>query len=177
MRRCWKHRKTVGLWRTRFAEQRLAGIEQAAPRPGRTPGLSAELTQQILDKTTQQTPPNATHWSTRTLAKELGISKDSVGRVWQAAGLKPHLSKTFKVSNDSRLAEKVVDIVGLYLDPPDKPLVLSCDERSSIQALDRTQKSLPLFPGRQRTLTHDYKRNGTTTLFAAISVVDGIVIS
>lgn len=170
-------RKTVGLWRTRFAAQRISGIEQDAPRPGRTPGLSAELTQRILEKTTRESPPNATHWSTRSLARELGISKDSVQRVWRAAGLKPHLSRTFKVSNDPQLAEKVVDIVGLYLDPPDKALVLSCDEKSSIQALDRTQKSLPLFPGRLGTLTHDYKRNGTTTLFAAISVVDGLVIS
>ncbi len=170
-------RKTVGLWRTRFARQRLAGIQQDAPRPGRTPALSAEVTQQILDKTTQETPPNATHCSTRRLAKTLGISKDSVQRVWRAAGLQPHLSKTFKVSNDPRLAEKVVDIVGLHLDPPDQALVLSCDENSSIQALDRTQNSLPLFPGRLQTLTHDDKRNGTTTLFAAISVVDGLVIS
>lgn len=166
-----------GLWRTWFAGQRLPGLEQDAPWPSRKPALSAELTQQILDETTQETSPNATHWSTRSLAKELRTSKDNVERVWWTAGLNPHLSKTFNVSNDPQMDEKVVDIVGLYLDPPDKALVLSCDEKSSIQALDRKQNSLSLFPGRQQTLTHDYKRNGTTTLFAAFSVGDVIVIS
>lgn len=127
--------------------------------------------------TTQETPPNATHWSTRSLAESLGIDKEIVRRVWREHGLKPHLVKTFKVSNDPRFAEKLVDIVGLYLNPPEHALVLSVDEKSQIQALDRTQKSLPLFPGRLGTMTHDYKRNGTTTLFAAISVLDGTVIS
>ena len=127
--------------------------------------------------TTQEKPKNATHWSTRMLAKAVGTSKDTVQRVWNDHNLKPHLTKTFKVSNDPHFAEKVVDIVGLYLDPPEHALVLSVDEKSQIQALDRTQKSLPMFPGKLGTMTHDYKRNGTTTLFAALSVTDGTLIS
>ena len=127
--------------------------------------------------TTQETPRNATHWSTRTLAKVLGTSKDTVQRIWSDNGLKPHLSKTFKVSNDPHFAEKVVDVVGLYLNPPEHALVLSVDEKSSIQALDRSQKSLPMFPGRLKTLTHDYRRCGTTTLFAAIELGEGKVIA
>jgi transposase len=128
-------------------------------------------------KTTQETPVNATHWSTRTMAKAVGVSKATVQRVWRDSGLKPHLSKTFKVSNDPHFVEKLVDVVGLYLNPPEHALVLSCDEKSQIQALDRTQKSLPMYPGRLGTLTHDYKRNGTTTLFAAIEVAQGKVIA
>ncbi len=137
--------------------------------------LSKEV--EILRKTTQETPANATHWSTRSMAKAMGVSKATVQRVWRDNGLKPHLIKTFKVSNDPRFVEKLVDIVGLYLNPPEHALVLSCDEKSSIQALDRTQKSLPMYPGRLGTMTHDYKRNGTTTLFAAIEVVEGKVIA
>lgn len=170
-------RRTVGIWRTRFAEQRLAGIEQDAPRGGRTPSVRSATEAEIIAKTTRETPPNATQWSTRTLAKAVGVSKDTVQRVWSDNGLQPHRTKGFKVSNDPRFAEKLVDIVGLYLDPPEHALVLSCDEKSQIQALDRTQKSLPLFPGRLKTLTHDYKRNGTTTLFAAIELAEGRIIS
>lgn len=170
-------RRTVGTWRTRFAAQRLAGIEQEAPRSGRTPAVRCAKEAEVIAKTTQTTPPNATHWSTRTMAQAVGISKATVQRIWRDNGLAPHRTKTFKVSNDPLFAEKLVDVVGLYLDPPEHALVLSCDEKSQIQALDRTQKSLPLFPGRLQTLTHDYKRNGTTTLFAAISVFDGLVIS
>lgn len=170
-------RRTVGTWRTRFAAQRLAGIEQEAPRSGRTPAVRCAKEAEVIAKTTQTTPPNATHWSTRTMAQATGVSKATVQRIWRDNGLAPHRTKTFKVSNDPLFAEKLVDVVGLYLDPPEHALVLSCDEKSQIQALDRTQKSLPLFPGRLQTLTHDYKRNGTTTLFAAISVFDGLVIS
>jgi transposase len=141
-------RRTVGVWRTRLVEQRLAGIAHDAPRGGRTPSVRGAMEAEIIRKTTQETPPAATQWSTRTLAKALGVSKDTVQRVWRDNGLKPHRTKGFKVSNDPRFAEKLVDIVGLYLDPPEHALVFSCDEKSQIQALDRTQKSLPLFPGR-----------------------------
>jgi len=169
-------KKTVSLWRQRFAESRVAGIETDAPRPGRNHSIPTETIETILRKTTREKPAGATHWSTRTLAKEVGVSRATVNRVWQAHGLKPHLSKTFKVSNDPRFAEKLRDVVGLYLNPPEHALVLSCDEKSQIQALDRTQKGLPLVPGRCGTMTHDYKRNGTTTLFAAVNVAEGKVI-
>lgn len=170
-------RRTVGTWRTRFVNQRLPGIEHDAPRGGRTPAQRVRFEAEIIRKTTQETPPNATQWSTRTLAKALGCDDTLVQRVWRDNGLKPHRIKSFKVSNDPRFAEKLVDIVGLYLDPPSHALVLSCDEKSQIQALERTQKSLPLFPGRLKTLTHDYKRNGTTTLFAAMELAEGRIIS
>lgn len=170
-------RRTVGTWRNRFLTERLAGIEHDAPRGGRTPAQRQRFEAEIIRKTTQETPPNATQWSTRSLAKALGCDDTLVQRVWRDNGLKPHRTKSFKVSNDPQFAEKLVDIVGLYLDPPDHALVFSCDEKSQIQALDRTQKSLPLFPGRLKTMTHDYKRNGTTTLFAAIELAEGKVIS
>lgn len=169
-------RRTVGTWRNRFSESRLAGIEQDAPRGGRAPTKRAAFEAEIIRKTTQETPRNATQWSTRSLAKELGCSDTMVQRVWRDNGLRPHRTKGFKVSNDPRFAEKLVDIVGLYLNPPEHALVLSCDEKSQIQALDRTQKSLPMFPGRLKTLTHDYRRNGTTTLFAAIELAEGRII-
>lgn len=169
--------KTISKWRGRFAKQRLAGIERDAPRGGRTPSVRSAKEAEVIAMTTQQTPPNATHWSVRTMAAATGVSKSTVQRIWRDNGLQPHRTKTFKLSNDPQFAEKLVDVVGLYLEPPEHALVLSCDEKSQIQALDRTQKSLPLFPGRLQTLTHDYKRNGTTTLFAAISLVDGLVIS
>lgn len=169
-------RRTVGTWRSRFSESRLSGIERDAPRRGRTPTKRAAFEAEIIRKTTQETPRNATQWSTRSLAKELGCSSALVQRVWRDNGLRPHRTKGFKVSNDPRFAEKLVDIVGLYLDPPEHALVLSCDEKSQIQALDRTQKSLPMFPGRLKTLTHDYRRNGTTTLFAAIELAEGRII-
>jgi transposase len=170
-------RRTVGTWRNRFADERLAGIERDAPRGGRTPAVRGAKEAEILRLTTQETPPNATQWSTRTLAKAVGVSKDTVQRVWRDHSLKPHLTKGFKSSNDPKLVEKLLDVVGLYLDPPDRALVLSCDEKSQIQALDRTQKSLPMFPGRLKTLTHDYRRHGTTTLFAAIELAEGRIIS
>lgn len=169
-------RKTVGLWRERFAASGLAGIEKDAPRPGRTPTLGVAVAREIVRKTTQEKPAAATHWSTRTMAAVSGVSHATVHRVWRANQLKPHLIETFKVSNDPQFAEKVIDVVGLYLNPPEHALVLSCDEKSQIQAMDRTQKSLPLFPGRCQTMTHDYRRHGTTTLFAALNVADGTVI-
>jgi transposase len=174
--RCETSKKTVSLWRQRFAKLRLAGIENDAPRPGRTPAIPSRTIESILHKTTREKPTAATHWSTRTMAKAVGVSKATVSRVWRANGLKPHLSKTFKVSNDPQFAEKLRDVVGLYLSPPEHALVLSCDEKSQIQALDRTQKGLPLVRGRCGTMTHDYKRNGTTTLFAAVNVAEGKVI-
>jgi transposase len=170
-------RRTVGTWRNRFAEQRLAGLEKDAPRSGRKPSVREKKEAEIISKTTQETPPHATHWSTRTMAAAVGVSRSTVERVWRDNGLKPHRTKTFKVSNDPHFAEKLVDVVGLYLNPPEHALVLSCDEKTQIQALDRTQKSLPMFPGRLQTMTHDYRRNGTTTLFAALSVTDGTVVT
>ncbi|HEX9785855.1 MAG TPA: IS630 family transposase [Opitutaceae bacterium] len=170
-------RTIVGRWRRRFVSKGLAGIEKDAPRGGRPASKRRQVAQRIVEVTTQQTPVNATHWSTNSLARRLGISQSMVSRVWRANGLKPHLSRTFKVSNDPRFVEKLTDVVGLYLDPPEHALVLSCDEKSQIQALDRTQKGLPLKKGRCGTMTHDYKRNGTTTLFAALSMLDGRVIN
>lgn len=174
-------RETVARWRNRFAEQdageRLASLKQDAPRPGHPPVARLQHEAEIIRKTTQEMPPDATHWSTRSMAKAVGCSKATVQRVWRDNGLQPHRVKTFKLSNDPHFAEKLVDVVGLYLDPPEHALVLSVDEKSQIQALDRTQKSLPIYPGRLGTMTHDYKRNGTTTLFAALSVTDGTLIS
>lgn len=170
-------RETVGRWRSRFAEQRLNGIKKDLPRGGRKPSMRSKCEARIIRKTTQEKPANATHWSTRTLAKELGLSRSMVQRVWKANGLKPHLVKTFKVSNDPHFEAKLRDVVGLYLNPPENALVLSADEKTSIQALDRTQRSLPLVKGRCGTMTHDYKRNGTTTLFAAMELGQGEVIA
>jgi len=169
-------RATVGRWRDRFADRGIAGIEKDASRGGRPPKARDDLVQKIIQMTTRQKPTDATHWSTRTLAKALGTNRSMVSRVWQANGLKPHLSRTFKVSNDPNFTEKLVDVVGLYLDPPEHALVLCVDEKSQIQALDRTQPSLPIYPGRCETMTHDYKRNGTTTLFAALNVAEGCLI-
>lgn len=169
-------RATVGRWRSRFARLRTAGIQKDAFRPGRTPRLTREMVDLIVRRTTQEKPAGATHWSTRTMAKAVGVSKATVQRVWAAHGLKPHLVKTFKVSNDPLFAEKLEDVVGLYISPPEHALVLSCDEKTQIQALDRTQKGLPIHKGRCDTMTHDYKRNGTTTLFAAIDMMEGKVI-
>jgi len=169
-------RATVARWRDRFAARGLAGIEKDAPRGGRPPKSRDGLAEKIVEMTTRRKPANATHWSTRTLAQALGTNHSLVSRVWNANGLKPHLSRTFKVSNDPNFAEKLVDVVGLYLDPPEHALVLCVDEKSQIQALDRTQPSLPIYPGRCETMTHDYKRNGTTTLFAALNVAEGRLI-
>jgi transposase len=170
------HRLLVGKWRTRFASRGIAGIAKDAPRGGRPARARQALAAKIVEWTTQQKPPNATHWSCRTLAQKLGTSRAMVNRVWRANGLKPHLCRTFKLSNDRRFVEKLIDVVGLYLNPPEHALVLCADEKSQIQALDRTQPSLPLKKGRCGTMTHDYKRNGTTTLFAALNVMAGQVI-
>lgn len=164
-------------WRNRFLDAGIAGLEKDAPRPGRTPSISPAKTQEVIHKTTQEKPAQATHWSTRTMAVATGISEASVRRIWRAHGLKPHLIETFKISNDPAFAEKLEAIVGLYLNPPQHALVLCCDEKSQIQALDRTQPGLPLKRGRGETMTHDYKRNGTATLFAALNTFDGKVIS
>ena len=169
-------RVTVARWRKRFAQQRLKGIEKDAPRGGRKPTKRNQVASMIIERTTKTKPKDATHWSTRSLAKELGVSPSMVYRVWRAAGLKPHLVDYFKVSNDPQFVEKLVDVVGLYLDPPEHALVLSVDEKSQIQALDRTQPGLPMKRGRCGTMTHDYKRNGTTTLFAALEVAEGRLI-
>lgn len=169
--------RVVSRWRHRFFDKRLAGIEQDLPRGGRKPSKRVKVTPLIIETTTQTKPANATHWSVRTMAEKLGIDKSMVLRVWQASGLKPHLSKTFKVSNDKHFIEKVLDVVGLYLDPPEHALVLCADEKTSVQALDRTQPGLPIVKGRLGTMTHDYKRNGTTTLFAAMEMAEGSVIS
>jgi transposase len=170
-------RATVGLWRKRFAESRLSGIEKDAPRGGRPATEREAIERQVVEMTTQQKPKNATHWSTRTLARALGTSRSMVHRVWQTNGLKPHRIKTFKLSNDRQFLEKLKDVVGLYLNPPEHALVLCADEKSQIQALDRTQPGLPLKKGRCSTMTHDYKRNGTTTLFAAMEMAEGKVIA
>ena len=170
-------RPTVGLWRRRFAQAGIAGIERDAPRGGRPPKARRDLVREIIRKTTREKPRNATHWTTRSLARELGTNPSLIQRVWKANGLKPHRTRTFKVSNDPRFEEKLLDVVGLYLNPPEHAVVLCADEKSQIQALDRTQPGLPLKRGRAGTMTHDYKRNGTTTLFAALNVADGTVIS
>ena len=164
--------RMVALWRGRFIEHGIDGLLKDAPRAGRTPSISRA---QLIEKTTQSTPRNATHWSTRTMAREMGISKASVSRIWRANGLKPHRVESFKVSSDPHFADKLEAIVGLYLNPPEHALVLSVDEKSQIQALDRTQPGLPMKKGRGQTMTHDYKRNGTTTLFAALNTATGEV--
>jgi transposase len=170
-------RPTVGLWRRRFAESGISGIERDAPRGGRPPKERNDLVAEILRKTLQETPRDGTHWTTRSLARELGANQSLVQRVWKANGLKPHLIRTFKLSKDPRFEEKLLDVVGLYLNPPDHALVLCADEKSQIQALDRTQPGLPIKRGRAGTMTHDYKRHGTTTLFAALNLADGTVIA
>ena len=167
--------KKVSRWRKRFLALGVAGLLQDAPRPGRKPTISARLRQRVVTMTTRQQPSNATHWSTRTMAAAVGISEASVRRIWRAHGLKPHRVETFKISNDPAFAEKLEDIVGLYLNPPEHALVLCVDEKSQIQALDRTQPGLPLKRGRGTTMTHDYKRNGTATLFAALNAANGEV--
>ena len=169
-------RPTVQLWRQRFLALRVGGLEKDAPRPGRNPRIPAEKINAVVEATLHSTPRNATHWSTRSMARAQGLSEASVRRIWRQHNLKPHLIETFKLSRDKRFVEKLHDVVGLYLNPPDKALVLCVDEKSQIQALDRTQPLLPLRPGIPARQTHDYKRNGTTTLFAALSMLDGKVI-
>ena len=165
-------RVQVGRWRERYAVHRLSGIERDLPR-----GAPATVdVARLIEMTTQTKPKAATHWSTRKMASEMGVSAASISRHWRANGLKPHIVRGFKVSRDPKFAEKLEDIVGLYMSPPEHALVLCCDEKSQVQALDRTQPGLPLKKGRAETMTHDYKRHGTTTLFAALNTLDGSVI-
>ena len=169
-------RPTVIMWRKRFAEGGAAALAETKAGRGRKPTISAAKVKAIVKATTQTTPPGETHWSCRSMARAQGVSPASVQRIWDAHGLKPHRVKTFKLSNDPDFSEKLTDVVGLYLNPPEKAIVLCVDEKSQIQALDRTQASLPMKKGRAGTMTHDYKRNGTTTLFAALNTLDGSVI-
>lgn len=169
-------RPTVQLWRERFLSFRLSGLEKDAPRPGRLPRISQKKVMAIVNATLHTTPPNATHWSTRTMAKIQGVSEASVRRIWKQYNLKPHLIRTFKLSKDKRFLEKLYDVVGLYLNPPDKAIVFCVDEKSQIQALERTRPLLPMQPGLPARQTHDYTRHGTTTLFAALNMLDGTVI-
>jgi transposase len=164
-------------WRSRFLEGGIAALEKDAPRPGRTRIISDRQVKTVVKMTLQETPANATHWSTRTMARAAGISEASVRRIWRAYGLKPHQVRTFKLSRDPQFTEKLEDIVGLYLNPPEHAMVLCADEKSQIQALDRTQPGLPMKKGRCGTMTHDYKRNGTATLFSALDALEGQVIS
>ncbi len=167
---------TVRAWRTRFAEEGLAKLGKVRSGRGRKSSIPQDKIDEIVELTRNGKPVGQTHWSCRTMAARVGVSSATVQRVWAARGLKPHLVHSFKLSNDPRFEEKLIDVVGLYLAPPDNAIVLCLDEKSSVQALDRTQPSLPMVKGRAATMTHDYKRNGTTTLFAALDVLTGKVI-
>ncbi len=167
---------TVTAWRERFATEGLKGLGGVRPGRGRKPSIPDEKVAEIVHATLHEKPPGETHWSCRSMAKATGVSPATVQRIWSARGLKPHRVEAFKLSRDPLFEEKLVDVVGLYLNPPEKAIVLCMDEKSQIQALDRTQPSLPMKPGRGGTMTHDYKRNGTTTLFAALDVLTGSVI-
>jgi len=169
-------RTTVYLWVDRYKSGGIEALLKDAPRPGRKPSISEEKEKMIVEKTLYSVPDNATHWSVRSMAEAQNVSRMTVHRIWKKYNIKPHLIRTFKLSNDPHFVEKVQDIVGLYLNPPDKALVLCVDEKSQIQALDRTQPGLPIKKGRAGTMTHDYKRNGTMTLFAALNILDGTVI-
>jgi transposase len=167
---------SVTSWRSRFEQEGMGKFGKVKAGRGRKPTIPDDKVAAIVEATLHDKPPGETHWSCRSMAKAQGVSPATVQRVWAARGLKPHLVKTFKLSNDKRFEEKLIDVVGLYLNPPDKAVVLCMDEKSQIQALDRTQPSLPMKKGRAGTMTHDYKRNGTTTLFAALNVLTGVVI-
>lgn len=169
------NRVTVGKWRTRFLKMGLDGLVDS-PRPGAPRSITDEAVERVIAKTLEQTPKNATHWSTRSMAEATGLSQSSISRIWRAFSLQPHRLDTFKLSNDPLFVAKVRDIVGLYLDPPDKALVLCVDEKSQMQALERTQPLLPLRPGLPAYRTHDYVRHGTTTLFAALDAKTGKII-
>jgi transposase len=167
---------TVANWRERFLDDGLKHFSAVRTGRGRKPSIPSGKVEEIVRLTLQETPPGETHWSCRTMAARAGVSPATVQRIWSARGIKPHRVETFKLSTDPQFEEKLVDVVGLYLNPPEKAVVLCMDEKSQIQALDRTQPSLPIKPGRAGTMTHDYKRNGTTTLFAALDVLTGSVI-
>jgi transposase len=167
---------TVTAWRERFEQEGLKASTVVRPGRGRKPSIAPEKVEEIVHATLHETPDGETHWSCRSMANAHGVSPATVQRIWSARGLRPHRVDTFKLSTDPRFEQKLVDVVGLYLNPPENAIVLCMDEKSQIQALDRTQPSLPIKPGRAQTMTHDYKRNGTTTLFAALDVLTGSVI-
>jgi transposase len=169
--------KVVTCWRNRFVTHRLNGIRMDAPRPGRKPRISQEKIDAIIDRTLRTTPRGATHWSTRTLAREMGVSNATVARIWESHRIQPHRERSFKLSTDSKFNEKVRDVVGLYMNPPDKAIVICVDEKSGIQALDRSQTILPVRPGLPASRSYDYKRNGRIDLFAALNILDGTVIT
>ena len=169
-------RPTVIEWRKRFVSEGVKTLTKIRPGRGAKPKINKEKIQQIVEATLHTKPKNATHWSCRTMAKEQGVSASTINRIWKAHGLHPHRVETFKLSKDAKFEEKLTDIVGLYLNPPEKAVVLCMDEKTQIQALDRTQPSLPMKKGRCGTMTHDYKRNGTTSLFAALNLLEGTVI-
>ena len=173
---CGVSAATVGKWRRRFAELRLDGLSDD-PRPGRPATITAKQVEEVLVATLESTPENATHWSRSKMAARSGLSESTVGRIWRAFGLQPHRTDTFKLSNDPLFVEKVYDIVGLYLNPPEAAVVLSVDEKSQVQALARSQPAFPTMPGMRERRTHDYLRHGTTSLFAAFNTADGTVIS
>ncbi|MBG0831678.1 IS630 family transposase [Planomonospora sp. ID67723] len=168
-------RETVSKWRRRFLSDRLEGLSDE-PRPGRPRTVSDEQIAELIARTLETKPKNATHWSTRSMARQVGLSQSTVFRVWRTFGLQPHRSQTFKLSTDPFFVDKVHDVVGLYLDPPERAVVLCVDEKSQIQALDRSQPVLPMMPGVPERATHDYIRSGTTTLFAAVDAASGKVI-
>src|SRR5215207_3796554 len=176
MRRTGQSKPTVWRWQERFVTAGVDGLLCDATRPPGKKPLAATLVKQVVEMTLHQEPPGATHWTSRSMARSAGIGVSSVQRIWRAHGLKPHLVKTFKLSNDPRFVEKLRDVVGLYISPPERALVLSVDEKTQIQALDRTQPGLPMKKGRAGTMTHEYKRHGVTTLFAALDVLEGKVI-
>jgi transposase len=169
------HRNTVAKWRERFRAERLEGLLDE-PRPGRPRTVTDAHVEEVIVKTLESTPKNATHWSTRSMAKEVGLTQSAVHRIWRAFGLQPHRQETWKLSKDPQFIDKVRDVVGLYLDPPERAVVLCVDEKSQIQALDRSAPILPMLPGTPQRATHDYKRSGTSSLYAALDITTGKVI-